>query len=78
MSDSDDGDAGVVVGEIPPTMVRKHIKKRALRNKSLSVSFDEKNLKFFFFLFPCLAYGFCFNDFFFLMFFNVFTLFVNQ
>ncbi|XP_039136483.1 ribosomal RNA-processing protein 17 [Dioscorea cayenensis subsp. rotundata] len=45
MSDSDDGDAGVVVGEIPPTMVRKHIKKRALRNKSLSVSFDEKNLK---------------------------------
>ncbi|KAM0947860.1 putative nucleolar protein [Dioscorea sansibarensis] len=45
MSDSDDGDGGVVVGEIPPTMIRKHIKKRALRNKSLSVSFDEKNLK---------------------------------
>ncbi|KAJ0977693.1 hypothetical protein J5N97_013167 [Dioscorea zingiberensis] len=45
MSDSEKGDVDVVVGEMPVTMVRKHIKKRALRNKSLSISFDEKNLR---------------------------------
>ncbi|KAJ6811009.1 ribosomal RNA-processing protein 17 [Iris pallida] len=35
----------VVVGQIAPTMVPRHIKKRSLKNKSLSVSFSEKDLK---------------------------------
>ncbi|KAJ6848345.1 ribosomal RNA-processing protein 17 [Iris pallida] len=35
----------VVVGQIQATMVPRHIKKRSLKNKALSVSFNEKDLK---------------------------------
>jgi ribosomal RNA-processing protein 17 len=35
----------VVVGQMPTVMVPKHINKRALKNKALSVSLDKKALK---------------------------------
>ncbi|KAF0913515.1 hypothetical protein E2562_023257 [Oryza meyeriana var. granulata] len=35
----------VVVGQMPTVMVPKHIKKRSLKNKALSVSLDKKALK---------------------------------
>ena len=39
-------DAGVEEGGQPQQRHAKHIKKRALRNKALSVSFNEKDLRF--------------------------------
>ncbi|KAJ3683801.1 hypothetical protein LUZ60_014028 [Juncus effusus] len=38
-------EAAVVVGQMPTVMVPRHINKRSLKNKGLSVSFDEKNLR---------------------------------
>ncbi|XP_062215590.1 ribosomal RNA-processing protein 17-like [Phragmites australis] len=35
----------VVVGQMPTVMVPKHIKKRSLKNKALSVTLDEKALR---------------------------------
>ncbi|EMS67037.1 hypothetical protein TRIUR3_33451 [Triticum urartu] len=35
----------VVVGQMPTFMVPKHINKRALKNKALSISLDNKALK---------------------------------
>lgn len=45
-SESDFEDEAVVVGQIPTVNVPRHIKKRALKNKALSVSFSEKDLKY--------------------------------
>ncbi|KAJ8761502.1 hypothetical protein K2173_001636 [Erythroxylum novogranatense] len=39
-----DGDTEEGASQLPPTRVR-HIKKRALKNKALHVSFDEKDLR---------------------------------
>lgn len=36
----------VVVGQMTTVMVPRHIKKRSLKDKALSVSFDEKTLRF--------------------------------
>lgn len=35
----------VVVGQMPTVMVPKHIKKRSLKNKALSVTLDTKALR---------------------------------
>jgi hypothetical protein len=40
----------VVVGQMPTVMVPKHIKKRSLKNKALSVTLDEKALRCLFLL----------------------------
>lgn len=42
---SSDEEDDVIVGQIQPTLVPKHIKKRSLKNKALTVSFDDKDLK---------------------------------
>lgn len=44
--DGDNEEEEVVVGQMSTVMVPRHIKKRSLKNKALSVSFDEKNLRF--------------------------------
>lgn len=45
-SESDEEfDEGVVVGQLPVVSVPRHIKKRSLKNKALSVSFDAKELR---------------------------------
>lgn len=36
----------VVVGQLPVVAVPRHIKKRALRNKTLSVGFNDKELRY--------------------------------
>ncbi|ONK67515.1 uncharacterized protein A4U43_C05F840 [Asparagus officinalis] len=41
----DDEEEAVVVGQIPTVSIPRHIKKRSLKNKALSVSFSEKDLK---------------------------------
>jgi ribosomal RNA-processing protein 17 len=41
----DDNEEAVVVGQMSTVMVPRHIKKRSLKNKALSVSFDEKSLR---------------------------------
>ncbi|XP_064964727.1 uncharacterized protein LOC135612380 [Musa acuminata AAA Group] len=43
--EEDDFDEGVVVGQLSTVMVPKHIKKRALRNKALTVGFNDKELR---------------------------------
>uniref|UniRef100_A0ACD5X259 Uncharacterized protein n=1 Tax=Avena sativa TaxID=4498 RepID=A0ACD5X259_AVESA len=45
MEASDEEEEDVVVGQMPTFMVPKHINKRALKNKALSVSLDKKALK---------------------------------
>ncbi|KAL6593921.1 hypothetical protein ACP70R_014164 [Stipagrostis hirtigluma subsp. patula] len=44
-SESEEEAEEVVVGQMPTVMVPKHIKKRALKNKALSVTLDKKALK---------------------------------
>jgi len=45
MEASEEEEEDVVVGQMPTFMVPKHINKRALKNKALSVSLDKKALK---------------------------------
>ncbi|XBH84709.1 hypothetical protein VPH35_072816 [Triticum aestivum] len=45
MEASEEEGEDVVVGQMPTFMVPKHINKRALKNKALSVSLDKKALK---------------------------------
>ncbi|PKA66992.1 hypothetical protein AXF42_Ash004483 [Apostasia shenzhenica] len=45
MEGEEEFDGSVVVGQKPTVMVPRHIKKRSLKNKSLSINFDEKNLR---------------------------------
>ncbi|CAN6300894.1 unnamed protein product [Urochloa humidicola] len=45
MVPSDSEAEDVVVGQMPTVMVPKHIKKRSLKNKALSVTLDKKALK---------------------------------
>jgi len=45
----------VVVGQMPTVMVPKHINKRALKNKALSVTLDKKALRCGYLL--CLAFS---------------------
>lgn len=44
--DDEEEEEAVVVGQMSTVMVPRHINKRSLRNKALSVSFDEKSLRF--------------------------------
>ncbi|KAM3227451.1 hypothetical protein ACQJBY_059310 [Aegilops geniculata] len=46
MEASEEEGEDVVVGQMPTFMVPKHINKRALKNKALSVSLDKKALKY--------------------------------
>jgi ribosomal RNA-processing protein 17 len=46
MEASEEEEEDVVVGQMPTFMVPKHINKRALKNKALSVSLDKKALKY--------------------------------
>lgn len=46
MEASEEEGDDVVVGQMPTFMVPKHINKRALKNKALSVSLDKKALKY--------------------------------
>jgi ribosomal RNA-processing protein 17 len=46
MEGSEEEEEDVVVGQMPTFMVPKHINKRALKNKALSVSLDKKALKY--------------------------------
>jgi hypothetical protein len=48
--DASESEEEVVVGQMPTVMVPKHIKKRSLKNKALSVTLDEKALRCLFFL----------------------------
>jgi hypothetical protein len=43
--DASESEEEVVVGQMPTVMVPKHIKKRSLKNKALSVTLDEKALR---------------------------------
>jgi ribosomal RNA-processing protein 17 len=43
--DASESEKEVVVGQMPTVMVPKHIKKRSLKNKALSVTLDEKALR---------------------------------
>ncbi|THU63353.1 hypothetical protein C4D60_Mb01t14890 [Musa balbisiana] len=43
--EEDDFDEGVVVGQLSTVTVPKHIKKRALKNKALTVGFNDKELR---------------------------------
>ncbi|KAL6902100.1 hypothetical protein ACP4OV_004976 [Aristida adscensionis] len=45
MAASEEEAEDVVVGQMPTVMVPKHIKKRSLKNKALSVTLDKKALK---------------------------------
>ncbi|PKU83225.1 nucleolar protein 12 [Dendrobium catenatum] len=45
MDDEQEFDEGVVVGQKPTVMVPRHINKKSLRNRGLSIAFDEKNLR---------------------------------
>ncbi|XP_008775018.2 ribosomal RNA-processing protein 17 [Phoenix dactylifera] len=45
MDEDDEIEGGVVVGQIPTVLVPRHIKKRSLRNKGLTVGFDDKELR---------------------------------
>ncbi|KAL0923107.1 hypothetical protein M5K25_007152 [Dendrobium thyrsiflorum] len=45
MDDEQEFDEGVVVGQKPTVMVPRHINKKSLRNRGLTISFDEKNLR---------------------------------
>ncbi|XP_020571270.1 ribosomal RNA-processing protein 17 [Phalaenopsis equestris] len=45
MDDEQEFDEGVVVGQRPTVMVPRHINKKSLRNRGLSIAFDEKNLR---------------------------------
>jgi ribosomal RNA-processing protein 17 len=48
--DASESESEVVVGQMPTVMVPKHIKKRSLKNKALSVTLDEKALRCLFLL----------------------------
>jgi len=45
MAASEEEEEDVVVGQMPTVMVPKHINKRALKNKALSVTLDKKALR---------------------------------
>jgi hypothetical protein len=45
MAGSESEAEDVVVGQMPTVMVPKHIKKRSLKNKALSVTLDKKALR---------------------------------
>lgn len=45
MDEGQEFDEGVVIGQKPTVMVPRHINKKSLRNRSLSITFDEKNLR---------------------------------
>ncbi|KAJ1696780.1 hypothetical protein LUZ63_005292 [Rhynchospora breviuscula] len=45
MDNDEEDEEAVVVGQMPTVMVPRHINKRSLKNKALSVSFDEKTLR---------------------------------
>nr|XP_010921912.1 ribosomal RNA-processing protein 17 [Elaeis guineensis] len=45
MEEDEEFEEGVVVGQIPTVSVPRHIKKRSLRNKGVTVGFDDKELR---------------------------------